>query len=238
MKQCPACKTNYTDDSLSFCLADGAALDSATDEQPTVVKKAGNKAMRVDIGSMAASTVMRPAAEPIPKGSAGTWIKIALSIFVLGVLAIGAVGLIGAVFYYGSGGKEKEITAKSPMPTATATPDTEKERLRDELANIQKKLDERQKTNVNTNPFPSDNDDDHGSTITATVNSPNDGFLALRSVPDAERGDRIARIPHGTEVELNNCEKTQVTIAGRSGRWCQVEYNGRTGWVFDAWLEY
>ncbi|MGB7209829.1 MAG: SH3 domain-containing protein [Pyrinomonadaceae bacterium] len=239
MKQCPACKTSYTDDSLKFCLADGSVLDSAMDEQPTVIKPAGMNAMRVDIGSTAASTDAMPRIDPVPTSSSGTWVKIALGVVILGLFAIGAVGLIGAVFYYGTGDKEKDIVAKSPTPTptATATPDAEKERLRDELANIQKKLDEQKKTSVNTNPDPID-DEEIGSSVTATVNSPNDGFLALRSIPDAELGDRISRIPHGTEIEINNCEKTQVTLAGRTGRWCQVEYNGTTGWVFDAWLEY
>lgn len=237
MKQCPACKTAYTDDSLSFCLADGTALDSAIDEERTVVKRAGNNPLRVDI----------PAVAPLPSGklnaksaadSSGTWIKIVVAVLILGFIAIGAFGLIGAVFYYGTGGKEKEILTKSPTPTATvsATPDIEKERLLEEIANI----DEQKLANTNTRPVSNDEDDadEQGSTITATVNSPKDGFLALRSIPDADRGERILRIPHGAEVEINNCEKARLKISGQTGRWCQVEYNGRTGWVFDAWLNY
>lgn len=238
MKQCPACKTTYTDDSLSFCLADGTALDAGTDEQPTVVKKAVNIPMRVDIPSTAEKTAVMPKADPADEGASGTWIKIGLAVVILGIVALGAVGLIGAVFYYGTGGKEKDPAPKSPTPTptATATPDAEKEKLRDELANIQKKLDEQKAANIDTRPSP--NDDDQDAPITATVDSPNDGFLALRSMPDAERGERILRIPHGAEVVINNCENRRVTISGRTGRWCQIEYAGRTGWVFDAWLNY
>lgn len=241
MKQCPVCKTNYTDDSLRFCLADGTALNSATDEQLTVLKRAGNNPLRVDIPSATVPTAFTPNTDPNPESSSSTWVKIVVAAVILGVIAIGAVGLVGAVFYYGTGGKEKEILAKSPTPTppATATPDIEKERLKDEIANIQKKLDEQKVANVNTRPFPNDDDDDEqGSPITATVNSPNDGFLALRSMPDADRGERILRISHGAEVEINNCEKTRLRISGQTGRWCQIEYNGRTGWVFDAWLNY
>jgi flagellar basal body-associated protein FliL len=186
MKQCPACKTSYTDDSLKFCLADGSVLDSATDEQPTVIKPAGTNAVRVDIGSTAASTDAMPRVDPAPTSSSGTWVKIALGVVILSLLVIGAVGLIGAVFYYGSGGKEKDIAANSPTPTptatATATPDAEKEKLRDELANIQKKLEEKIKTNVNTQPSPLD----QPPLTTATANSPEDGFLALRSQPNTE----------------------------------------------------
>ncbi len=240
MKQCPACKTVYTDDSLSFCLADGTALDSATDEQPTVVKRAGNNPLRVDIPVAAAPRTEKQNAKSAAGDSSDKWIKIVVAVVILGIVAIGSVGLIGAVFYYETGGKEKEILAKSPTPapTAAATPDIEKERLRDEIANIQKKLDEQKIANNNTRPSPNEDDDELGSPITATVNSPKDGFLALRSIPDAEHGERILRIPHGAEVEINNCEKTRLTISGQAGRWCQIEYNSRTGWVFDAWLNY
>ena len=236
MKNCPVCGTTYTDDSLSFCLADGTAL-RAGDEEPTAVRKSG---VRVGIPAANLPNAPIPSHEIPSKKSSRLWLKIVLAVVVLGILAIAAFGLLGAVYFYGTGGKEKEVASSSPTPTpaVTATPDKEKERLRDELAKIQKRLEEEKKANVNTDPFPNDDDDQGGSPITATVNSPGDGFLALRNIPDADRGVRIAKIPHGSEVELNNCEKTQVTIAGRTGRWCQVEYSGRTGWVFDAWLDY
>ena len=221
MKLCPACKTVYTDDSLKFCLADGRALESAGDEEPTVVKKGSN-------GSSA-----KPAGE-IPHASS-TWIKFAVGAVVLAVLAIAAAGIIGAIFYYGFGQRQRETaTAKSPIPTPIPTIDTEKERLKDELANVQRKLDQQKRSNTNTATFPNN---DNVSTATGTVNSPGDGFLALRNAPDADHGDRIAKIPHGAHVVINNCEKTPAVVAGRTGRWCQVEYHGQTGWVFDAWLD-
>lgn len=37
MKICPVCNQKYTDDSLNFCLDDGAALTTGGGEQPTVV---------------------------------------------------------------------------------------------------------------------------------------------------------------------------------------------------------
>ena len=237
MKQCPACKTTYTDDSLKFCLADGTALDSATDDQPTVVKRAGNRPMRVDIGSTAAATTVMPAVDPAPAGSSGTWIKIALGGVVLGVLAIGAIVLIGAAFYYRAGGKEKEIAVKSPTPTPAATPtaDAEKERLKDEIANVQKRLDEQKKTSVNTRP---PRPPDQPQTMPATANSPEDGFLALRSQPNAETGTRITKIPHGAQILIGTCGQYLTTRRNNYGRWCTASYNGYTGWVFDAFVKY
>src|SRR5207253_5946768 len=36
MRRCPTCNRTYTDDSLNFCLADGAFLSAPDDPQPTV----------------------------------------------------------------------------------------------------------------------------------------------------------------------------------------------------------
>lgn len=238
MKQCPECKTTYTDNSLSFCLSDGTRLTEVADEQPTVVRGASSDPLRVDLVPRS-DPAIAPPPEPSRSSPAGFWIKMVIAIVILGVVALGAVGLAGAVFYYNTGGVTPTPTpapaSPTPRPSQTPTPDIEKEQLRDELANIQKRLDEQKK---NANTWDKDDDDERGSSITATVDSPNDGFLALRNEPDAEHGERIAKIPHGAEVEILNCEKAAVTIGGRSGRWCQVEYKGQNGWVFDAWLEY
>ena len=68
------------------------------------------------------------------------------------------------------------------------------------------------------------------------ANSPNDGFLALRSSASVGSGDRLAQIPHGAPVEIGACDGPQATISGRAGRWCRATYDGQTGYVFDAFL--
>src|SRR5918911_1997037 len=40
MKRCPTCNRTYTDESLNFCLADGAFLTAPEDPQPTVASPA------------------------------------------------------------------------------------------------------------------------------------------------------------------------------------------------------
>jgi hypothetical protein len=236
MKQCPECKTTYTDDSLSFCLSDGKRLIEVADEEQTVVRSAATDPIGFDLSTRSEVSVP-PGAQASKSGSASRWVKVAIGLVVLGVAAVAALGLAGAVFYYNTGGGTPTPTPAKPTPTpaATSTPDTEKERLQNEIANIRKLLED-QKRNANT--WDNDDDDERGSPITATVDSPNDGFLALRNQPDAERGERLAKIPHGAEIEIVRCTNSSVTIAGRSGRWCYVSYNGHTGWVFDAWLEY
>ncbi len=232
MKQCPSCSTTYTDDSLVFCLSDGARLRE-TEEQPTVVRSSGKGNLRVDIQDRSDPTIVSTI-EPVAKSPAGIWLKAAAIIGVLAVMAVAIIGVGGALVYYKMG-PAAPIPTPAQTPTAAPTTDREKERLQNEIANIRKRLDERDK---NSNNWVSEPDKERGSPITATVASPKDGFLALRSEPNAEHGERIAKIPDGEEIEVLRCSGSQVTIAGRSGRWCYVSYNGQHGWVFDAWLEY
>ena len=234
MKKCTQCGTAYTDETLRFCLADGTALTTVGDSEPTVI--AGHRDnLRVDI-----PTDRPPNFQPPPttaKSSSGRWLKVLAAVLVLGFAALVIVAAAGAYIYYKSGKQQPAFVEKTPTPkpSVSPTPDSEKQKLQDELANLQKKLDEQKSGVSNNRPFPTP---DVNAVPTARVNSPNDGFLALRSEPDAEYGQRIAKIPHGTVIELNNCEKNQVTIAGRKGRWCLVTYGDYAGYVFDAFLIY
>ena len=230
MKQCPKCRTTYTDESLKFCLADGTLLER-TDEMETAVRQG----VRVDIEPP--RTVAVPEVSQ-PEKSGSPLLKIVIAVLVLGAIGLLVAGGAAVVYFVGTSNAGSTAKASpTPRPTATASPtvDPEKERLQKELANLQKKLEDEKKVNANRPPaFPDTND----GRPTARVNSPNDGFLALRDEPDAESGTRLAKIPHGAVVYLENCEKEQTTIAGRTGRWCMVTYDDETGWVFDAWLIY
>lgn len=234
MKQCPACKTTYTDDSLRFCLADGAALNFFPDDEPTLVSRSGQASTRGDV-----SPESGPASFPTAssgKGGSKRGIKILLGILLLGFAAVAVFGVAAVVIYYNYCCGPADIATNTQKPKFT--PDPEKQRLQQELANLQERLDEQKNTAAKTRASPTDNNDELGSSITATVNSPNDGFLSLRSEPDTEYGERLAKIPHGGEVEIASCETNQVTLDGRTGRWCLVIYEDYAGWVFDAWLDY
>ena len=67
------------------------------------------------------------------------------------------------------------------------------------------------------------------------ANSPGDGFLSLRSNPTVNAGSRVLQIPHGASVDVGSCD-TADTVGGVSGRWCSATYDGRSGYVFDAYL--
>jgi hypothetical protein len=239
MKQCTVCKTTYTDDTLRFCLADGGSLVYVGDE---TFERAGGRA-NIDappterIGSYPTVT---------SKGSGSPVVKIVIAVLVLGFLGLLGIGAAGALFYMKTGSDAAKVSSTpsqspGPAPSSTgwpqpsSTPDADSEELEKELAELQKQLEDIVKKAPGK---PTPNAGDNDGTPTAKVNSPKDGFLALRDKPDAKKGARLTQIPHGATVNLENCEKERVTIDGRAGRWCMVTYDDQTGWVFDAWLDY
>jgi len=236
MKRCPNCRSTYTDDGLRFCLTDGSELVPMDAEQEPVLGSRG-KALQPDISHAPSYSAGQVARSPSGGRVFGKVIAIA---GVLGVLLV--IGLIAfvLVIYLASRAKTVDNGSgnKTPAasPSVSPTPDSEKQRLQDELANVQKRLAEEQK-NANRAVNEPRNPTSPG-TVTARVNSPNDGFLALRAQPDADRGERIAKIPHGDVITIENCDRNKVTIGGRSGRWCLVSWNGYEGYVFDAWVIY
>lgn len=231
MKKCPQCGTTYTDESLRFCLADGAMLDAVDREE----ESGRGEPLRVDIGSGNRRSVQ--VTEPAKKGSSAL-IKTILVLSVLAALAVVVIAAaVGVLYYTRETNYANNQTISTPTPKPEATPDPETERLKKELADLQKQLDEKRSSSANGVSFPDIEDLDF-EFRTATVNSPGDGFLALRSEPSSDHGDRLAQIPHGAKINVVSCDVDKVTIGSRRGSWCLVEWSGRAGWVFDAWLTY
>lgn len=254
MKQCPSCRTTYTDETLRFCLADGSILDAVDAEQSTLVRSPGirpaeptlvmgrDATVRVDIPTAAATNPgqQQILASPGTSGaSSGTIFKIVIVVISLGILALLLVGVAGGVYYFSSGKGEPPVNAanaKQP-PSASPTPaKDDRDDLRDQIANLEKRLDEQKKSGQTAN-VPQKLPKRSTTTVTARVDSPSDGFLALRSLPNSEMGDRIFKIPHGATLAIGACGPV-ITPVKRRGRWCQASYNGYEGWVFDAYLVY
>lgn len=66
---------------------------------------------------------------------------------------------------------------------------------------------------------------------TVSVNTPGDGFLALRSEPSAKHGVRLSKIPHGALIDLSEC-----TSSASNARWCRTAYQGKGGWVLEKYV--
>ena len=250
MKQCPACKRSYADDTLRFCLEDGTELsitDPAdphrTEKFPASVTQAAHNAVRVGIPSRA--THVTSPAQPAKHGS--IVLKILIAIVALAVVVVvAAAGLLGAFYYIGTRNAAAvdsktatPVPSYSPAPSPyeiTLDPNDENQKLEDKIKALQKKIEEAANSNSDTE-IPWDADDMPNVGRTAKVNSPNDGFLALRNLPSADIGTLVAKIPHGSTIKVLLCSEQSVSIDGRKGHWCMVSYNNKSGWVFDAWLE-
>jgi len=229
MRTCPRCGTTYTDDGLRYCLSDGAELGApvASGARPTEVYSGAETEQ---------ATQLRPPLAPVPPsgGSSNGLLKVLIAVALVAVLAlagIAALGGFGAIYYFAGGGDGSP--SPSPSRSMSPTPDAEKERLEEELANLRRKVDEQKSNSADDLPFPDD-----AVLKTATVNSPRDGFLAIRSQPSEDYGERLAKVPHGSDVLVTSCLERQVQVAGRSGRWCLVVWEDHAGWAFDGFLNY
>ena len=228
MKTCPKCNSTYTDETLSFCLADGTPLVEEQDAKTEVIQSPEAKAMRIDIEQTPKRTekIETPAPETIEESGGGR--RIGMLVFGLisafALLVTAGAAAAGIYYFYILDDRQSET-----VTTSKKTPDPEIEELRKKLEELQKEIggDAKKK---------SGSDDSEIKGTPATVNSPNDGFLALRSKPDHKTGSRLAKIPHGARINLYGCSSKRTKIGSRTGRWCLTRYAGKTGWVFDAWV--
>lgn len=238
MKFCPNCKTTYSDDSLLYCLSDGTNLIAMPSAEKTIEMNATTNPMRFDIPAQQSDPtvfsprISQPQTETTKKGIS-PWFVVPL----VAILLLSVAGLAGYILL-----KPTEVAvSNTPTPTPTATPDNQTAALKEELESLKKQIADQKtpmKNDSQVRPFP--NDTPNAPVIqTARVNSAGDGFLALRSIPDAQNGLMLVKIPHGTNIEIIGCQKTQTQLPGkRRGRWCRTNFNGQSGWVFDAFLKY
>lgn len=171
----------------------------------------------------------------VPSGGSGK--KMALIIGLFGAIIVAAIVGAGALIYFNRDARTANTNSASNAPAKTASPTPDKtDELRDQIANLEKQIkDQKKSTQASNSPLKMP--DQQTSQTIAKANSPSDGFLALRSLPSSETGDRIAKIPHGASVSIGACGPV-IKPVSRSGRWCQASYNGISGWVFDAYLSY
>lgn len=249
MKQCPNCKTTYTDETLRFCLTDGANLISPNEPDPTVAFNRNQ--VRVDFQEDSApesiATVFSPPVIPpsflppasqIPEKKGASWAIIGVLVGLLIFVLLGFAGFAGFVYFQQP--KENPDIAKTsptpkPSPNSKTSPDaSDDEDLKKKVENLEKQLEAQKNQTPATlpTPFPTQTTTTPTTRQTARANSPNDGFLALRSEPTTETGYRITKIPHGASVTVLGCPNPGKT----KGRWCRVIYNGQQGWAFDAYM--
>ncbi|HRX14782.1 MAG TPA: SH3 domain-containing protein [Spirochaetota bacterium] len=75
----------------------------------------------------------------------------------------------------------------------------------------------------------------NGEDITGVVKAQNG--LVLRSKPSTD-GEKITAIPDGTTIKITSLDGPEDEIAGFKAKWIEVEYQGQSGWVYGAFVEY
>ena len=231
MRQCPHCRTTYTDDTLRYCLSDGTPLVMMPGgaEAETVISYHPAKPVVVEIPQSTPAFTPPPSyQQPVVEKRGGISLWIVAGIVALLVLVIAGLGAV--LLYQNLSGRESAntvVTANTttPTPATSKTPTPEKSATPTPW-NINK-----------TTPTPSATDRPSGDGTGVTVHSPGDGYLVLRSQPNSSSTE-ITRIPHGTTIVLTACRDYTTTKSGNYGRWCTTGYSGYSGWVFDAFVRY
>lgn len=133
MKTCPQCQTRYTDDTLRFCLQDGATLtDVAQSDTPTVSFSGAESNAPADQPNEAISQETRwrksevtsEAARKGKRKSSAAPVVAAIVLILLFLIA-GGTGLGLWLYFQDSnddGGGNNSANRNSPIPTATPAP--------------------------------------------------------------------------------------------------------------------
>lgn len=59
--------------------------------------------------------------------------------------------------------------------------------------------------------------------------------LVVRDAPDVS-GDKLGNVPYGGKIKVLEWLGAQESIGGRQGQWVKVQWQGKTGYVFDAFI--
>lgn len=210
MKRCSQCNQTYYDDDLNYCLSDGALLVADS----TGFQSSGEIPTQI-IPRM--PVVHYPTPPPVAAHSA-KWV------FPLVGILCGLVVVFGFFAFFREPSSDKVV-----VPQKNA-----------EVIEPNKSIETRRLPQVESTPVPpppSSLPANRATYPVVTVNSPRDGYLALKSEPCvAPCGATLLKIPHGTRLSLGTCKDNFEVADRRRGRWCYVSYGGQTGWIFDGFV--
>lgn len=235
MKECPVCHSTYTDDSLVFCLTDGEKLFSPSSTAVTQEMSFGDRKTLPGAGKTFDNFNSAPT---VAVRKSGKTLNILILIGVFGFIALLIGGIAVTRYFVLKRNAEREEVLKSGQTPANEQNSEETRKLREKLDSLEKQIERQKTANKNAPPAnktstPLQND----ASVSGKVDSPGDGFLALRSAPNHKTGSQLEEIPHGTVIFVYNCQNT-TRVGERRGRWCETTYGGKTGWVFDGFLIY
>ena len=123
MRVCPQCNTQYSDDTLRYCLQDGTPLSPPVDEgAPTLVVdrpevETDPRGRRIDVTPVDRANSYRDQTTP----ARGSRLPMIVAAAILGTLLVAGLGAVGAWLYFSS--RQSEV-ANSAVPANTPTRNT------------------------------------------------------------------------------------------------------------------
>lgn len=244
MRNCRVCGAVYDDPNMRFCLTDGTQLELMTpleDMETAVYPSTSPIAEAAPTVQMHGEFQTRPTSIAPPttkKRGLSAIAKFAIAIVLLGVVAIGLAAVAGGI-YLATLDRKPRVNAEPTEPTSPSAQDRRSEsvpsnELEKRISELENELEDARSPSMPHIPSLDVLQGMEDSAV-AKVNSPKDGFLALRSLPGVEQGERIAKIPNGETVVIYGCAG-ETTVDGKAGKWCRAIYNAKFGWVFDAFV--
>ena len=245
MKQCAVCSRTYADDTLEFCLDDGARLFLALDadatrvraEQPTAVTPAWppQPLPPPDWSNQPAPV------QPVPAARKRNWLPLALLLLAGAGLIIGAAGLL--LYLNQPSSKPAEVAddaTPKPVPTPRVRASAEETPEATPAPKPSPKATATQKPTPDAKPTPEDE-----PTVKPTPKPVSGGCMAANddaSQPevnlranchvkscDDDDSTKIGALRNGTPITVN---RQVAPVRGRNFAWQQVTTrDGRIGWI-------
>ena len=221
---CPVCGRQY-EAGTRFCTDDGTPLVAAPAGPPPSASG--------ELDRLLTEAPAVPYAPPVPTVAAHAVAAPARTgglVAVVAVLGVLVVGMLAVVMW-----QQKQTADAAAVRAAEADARAAEAQRTAEAATTAADAALQARHAAERAPMQSA-EGDVGDGTTVWANSPNDGFLALRSGPTTAGGTRLLKIPHGDPLTLGDCTLPTTSPGGRSGSWCRAVYGGTAGWVFDAFV--
>ncbi len=241
MKQCAVCSRTYTDDTLEFCLDDGARLFLARETEATLVRGETSPPAWPPQPLPPPDWSQQPTpVQPVPAQKSRAWIPLLLALMAAGVL-IGSALILLAYMNQTPTKPEEVAETRTPAPTPKPRPSGEPT---PEPTPTSKPTPKATATpNIKETPEPKPTPIPE-PTVKPTVkpssgcvignddpNQPNVNLRANCHVKscDDDTSTIIGTVSNGTSVTVN---RQVAPVRGRNFAWQQVTLSGgRIGWV-------
>ena len=211
MKECPKCGTVYTDQTLSFCLSDGASLVRSSTTQETVVLPEFNQAdvteeLNTRTTSSRGHTTESTTHSDERRGVSPAWV---FATFALIGVMLGGI-LVGIVFYSRDSGGDNEHASSSNKPAANSN-----------AIGVNANTSASKSPRKSPTPRPT-----KGTTFYKVTRVKSNDVLYIRPAPGNLKVVAGKIPPNASGIRITGSGKR----VGKS-IWVPISYKGQRGWV-------